>query len=60
MSRMWWRKFFEKYPSCAVITCSKKHKNIEFCFNCDEYPCKRYLEQNEKIHLLHIRTGEKI
>jgi hypothetical protein len=34
--------FFEKHPSCAIITCSKKHNNIDFCFNCEEYPYKRY------------------
>ncbi len=30
------------HPSCAVITCSAKHGNIEFCFECASYPCERY------------------
>ncbi len=34
--------FEEKHPACAVITCSKKHGTIEFCFQCNDYPCKRY------------------
>ena len=51
--------FFEKHPSCAIITCSKKHKNIEFCFNCDEYPCKRYLEPTEKDSFITYKNREK-
>lgn len=34
--------FLEKHPSCAVVTCSKKHGNIEYCFECNEFPCERY------------------
>jgi hypothetical protein len=52
-------KFFEKHPSCAIITCSKKHKNVEFCFNCDEYPCKRYLKPNEKDSFITYKDREK-
>jgi hypothetical protein len=52
-------KFFEKHPSCAIITCSKKHKNIDFCFNCDEYPCKRYLEPSERDSFITYKNREK-
>lgn len=34
--------FHLKHPACAVITCSRKHGGVEFCFQCTEYPCKRY------------------
>lgn len=34
--------FTAKHPSCSVITCSKKHDNVEFCFQCSAYPCKKY------------------
>jgi hypothetical protein len=51
--------FFENHPSCAIITCSKKHKNIDFCFNCDEYPCKRYLELNEKDSFITYKNREE-
>jgi hypothetical protein len=34
--------FYEKHPSCKVIKCSQEHGNIEFCFECVEYPCKGY------------------
>ncbi|MCO5387512.1 DUF3795 domain-containing protein [Desulfosporosinus sp.] len=34
--------FLLKHPTCAIITCNKKHDNVEFCFECSVYPCKRY------------------
>lgn len=34
--------FHLKHPSCAVITCNKKYDNVEYCFQCSSYPCKRY------------------
>ena len=36
--------FALKHPTCAVVTCNKKHDNVEFCFECSEYPCKKYTE----------------
>ncbi|MBN1698781.1 MAG: DUF3795 domain-containing protein [Spirochaetales bacterium] len=34
--------FHLKHPSCPVITCSRKHDNVEYCFQCRSYPCERY------------------
>lgn len=34
--------FHLKHPTCAVITCNKKHENVEFCFQCSSYPCEKY------------------
>lgn len=31
-----------KHPACSVITCSKKHGSVEYCFQCSSYPCERY------------------
>lgn len=39
-------EFALKHPTCAVVTCNKKHDNVEFCFECSSYPCKRYTEPN--------------
>ena len=39
--------FSSKHPSCAVITCNKKHDTVEFCFECSLYPCKRYQEPSK-------------
>jgi hypothetical protein len=39
--------FHLKHPSCAVITCNKKHDNVEYCFQCSLYPCARYREPSK-------------
>lgn len=39
--------FSAKHPSCAVITCSKKHGFVEYCFACASYPCPRYQKPSE-------------
>jgi hypothetical protein len=39
--------FHLKHPSCTVITCNKKHDNVEFCFQCSLYPCKKYKKPNK-------------
>lgn len=33
--------FLTKHPSCGVISCCQR-RGIEYCYQCDEYPCKRY------------------
>lgn len=30
------------YPTCPIAPCSVRHGNIEYCFECPEYPCARY------------------
>lgn len=40
--------FSYKHPTCAIVTCSKKHGNVEYCFECNCYPCERYTKQNNK------------
>ena len=34
--------FYEKHPTCSVITCSQKHNGVEFCYDCEEFPCIKY------------------
>jgi len=36
------KMFYEKHPTCSVITCSQKHDDIEFCYSCKEFPCRKY------------------
>lgn len=36
--------FALKHPTCAVVTCNRKHDNVEFCYECSAYPCKKYME----------------
>ncbi len=30
------------YQTCPIAPCSVKHGNVDYCFQCSEYPCKRY------------------
>jgi hypothetical protein len=34
--------FWEKHPSCGVITCCVRKRNHETCADCDEFPCARF------------------
>lgn len=38
--------FALKHPTCAVVTCNIKHDNVEFCYECSLFPCKKYSEPN--------------
>lgn len=40
--------FYDKHPSCAVITCSLRHDGVEYCFECEAYPCERYTRINDR------------
>ena len=33
--------FFNKHPSCSIITCCVKKHNFETCAECDEFPCSK-------------------
>jgi hypothetical protein len=48
--------FHLKHPTCAVITCNKKHDNVEFCFQCSSYPCKRYSEPSKVDSFISYRN----
>ena len=50
------KNFHLQHPSCAVITCSKKHKNVEYCFLCSDYPCDRYKNCGEKDSFITYRN----
>jgi hypothetical protein len=48
--------FYLKHPTCAVITCNKKHDNVEYCFQCSSYPCKRYSEPSKVDSFISYRN----
>lgn len=27
---------------CSIAKCSSQHGNIEYCFQCENYPCEKY------------------
>ena len=33
--------FFNKHPSCSIITCCVKEHNFETCAECSEFPCSK-------------------
>ncbi len=33
--------FFNKHPSCSIITCCIKKHNFETCAECSEFPCSK-------------------
>lgn len=35
-------RFYDKRPSCGVLSCCRRHGGIEYCYLCDEYPCAKY------------------
>ena len=42
--------FSEVHPPCGVLSCCQR-KGFEFCFQCDDYPCKKYdgADQNDSF-----------
>ncbi|MCR4903803.1 MAG: DUF3795 domain-containing protein [Butyrivibrio sp.] len=30
------------YISCPLAPCSVRHGNVDYCYQCNEYPCKKY------------------
>ncbi|MCK5130163.1 MAG: DUF3795 domain-containing protein [Clostridiales bacterium] len=56
--------FFDKHPSCGIISCCQRHGGIEYCLECDEYPCKRYEGADTKdsfiTHRNQLKDFEKI
>ena len=34
--------FTIKHPSCGVVTCCVKKRNLEVCAQCDEFPCAKF------------------
>lgn len=50
------KNFHLQHPSCAVITCSKKHDDVEYCFLCKDYPCSRYKCPSEKDSFITYRN----
>lgn len=47
--------FHLKHPTCPVVTCNKKHDNVEFCFQCSAYPCEKYAKPSEKDSFITYR-----
>ncbi|MCL2109160.1 MAG: DUF3795 domain-containing protein [Oscillospiraceae bacterium] len=33
--------FLDVHPTCGILSCCQR-KGLEYCFQCDEFPCKKY------------------
>lgn len=38
--------FFNKHPSCSIITCCVKNNKFETCAQCGEFPCQKLKNWN--------------
>ncbi len=47
------------YQTCPIAPCSVRHGNVDYCFQCDEYPCKRYDGIDEHDSLISHRNQKK-
>ena len=34
--------FFNKHPTCGIITCCVKKKSLEVCGECEDFPCPKF------------------
>ena len=34
-------RFSEVHPPCGILSCCQR-KGLEYCFECDDFPCKKY------------------
>lgn len=54
--------FLEVHPSCGILSCCGR-KGIEYCFECDEFPCKKYDSWGDSdsfiTHRNHVSDMEK-
>ena len=35
------KEFYKTHPTCGILSCSQR-KELDYCYLCDEYPCKKY------------------
>ena len=47
------------YQSCPIAPCSVRHGNVDYCFECPEYPCKRYDGIDRHDSLISHRNQKK-
>ena len=58
--------FFNKHPSCSIITCCVKKNNFETCAECSEFPCVKLKEWDlhdsficHRVSLLNLESIKK-
>lgn len=55
--------FLTKHPACGILSCAQR-KEAEFCFQCADYPCKKYIGADESdsfiTHLHQLSDMQKV
>ena len=58
--------FLQAHPSCGILSCAQR-KGFEFCFECDDFPCKKYDNWGDtdsfithRNHLTDMNKAERI
>ncbi len=47
------------YQSCPIAPCSVRHGGVDYCYQCSEYPCKRYDGIDKHDSLISHRNQKK-
>jgi len=47
--------FSDVHPTCGVLSCCQR-KGIEYCFQCDEFPCAKYKDTGKKDSFITHRS----
>ncbi len=47
------------YRSCPIAPCSVRHGGVDYCFQCSEYPCRRYEGIDRHDSLISHRNQKK-
>lgn len=47
------------YPTCDIAPCSVRHGGIQYCYECEEYPCARYKNFDKWDSLISHRNLNK-
>lgn len=51
--------FSEFHPTCAIMTCNNKKESVAFCFECSNYPCARYPDEDTKDSFISYQNRKK-
>ncbi|MFX0081753.1 MAG: DUF3795 domain-containing protein [Candidatus Hodarchaeota archaeon] len=59
--------FFNKHPSCSIITCCVKNNKFETCAECSEFPCQKLKDWDKvdsfichRVSLINLNLIRKI
>ncbi len=47
------------YQTCPIAPCSVRHGSVDYCYQCKEYPCKRYEDIDLHDSLISHRNQKK-